>query len=96
MSNRRLTIVQELIRAGATVDLAIEDGTNPLLLAAENGYPEIVRCLVESGANLSVTHGGGESAVSKAAWGGNGPIGSATEGHVKVLSSLIYFVDIPR
>lgn len=67
----RLSMVTYLIGAGASLDKAIPPlGNNPLLLAGDVGTVEIVRALVEGGANINATTIKGDTALSKAAWGG--------------------------
>ena len=46
-------------------------GKSALYLAAENGHCDIVRLLVESGANVEETHSSWRSIAHAAAWGGN-------------------------
>ena len=47
-----LTIVRELVAAGASVDQAAEeDGGTPLIMAAQDGHLEVVHALVEAGAS---------------------------------------------
>ena len=43
-----------LIEAGAYVDEASTDGCNSLMIAAENGHPEVVSVLLAAGAGVSV------------------------------------------
>eukprot|EP00282_Hemiselmis_andersenii_P013460 CAMPEP_0114129698 /NCGR_PEP_ID=MMETSP0043_2-20121206/11613_1 /TAXON_ID=464988 /ORGANISM="Hemiselmis andersenii, Strain CCMP644" /LENGTH=50 /DNA_ID=CAMNT_0001222989 /DNA_START=54 /DNA_END=203 /DNA_ORIENTATION=- len=46
-----MDIVGALARAGAEIDAKDEDGWTPLHLAAAYGHVDIVRYLVENGAN---------------------------------------------
>ncbi|MDP2205325.1 MAG: ankyrin repeat domain-containing protein [Alphaproteobacteria bacterium] len=46
-------IARRLIAAGAQVDKPSDDGFTPLLNAATNGWPDMVKCLHEAGANLN-------------------------------------------
>ena len=49
--NGHLEVVTALIAAGATVDLADEDGRTPMLVAAASGHHEVVAALLAAGAN---------------------------------------------
>ena len=65
-------VVQALIAAGAEVNcIALLGGfglmTSPLCLAIEEDYPEIVRCLIEAGADISLETRADENAVGTAA-----------------------------
>jgi ankyrin repeat protein len=52
-------LVSALLRAGAEVNLLAPDGSSALMSAAENGSLPIVRALLESGANASVSRNDG-------------------------------------
>jgi ankyrin repeat protein len=49
-----LAVVQQLLAAGARVDLPWRYGTTPLFVAADNGHGEVVQALVDAGANVNV------------------------------------------
>ena len=59
-------VVDRLLEAGADVDRQNEDGGTPLMIAAATGRLDIVRQLVEAGANVNVITDG-EAALSCAA-----------------------------
>jgi hypothetical protein len=46
--------VQQLLAAGARVDLPWRYGTTPLFVAADNGHGAVVRTLIDAGANVNV------------------------------------------
>ncbi|MFN7113986.1 MAG: ankyrin repeat domain-containing protein [Alphaproteobacteria bacterium] len=46
-------IARQLVAAGALVDKPSDDGFTPMLNAATNGWPEMVKYLHEAGANLN-------------------------------------------
>lgn len=48
-------LIEELYRAGAPLDHIDENGWTPLLTAARNGWTDVVRILVELGADLNLT-----------------------------------------
>ncbi|XP_078576145.1 uncharacterized protein LOC144861899 [Branchiostoma floridae x Branchiostoma japonicum] len=75
----RVIVVQQLLKAGAEVDKADEDGTTPLSIAAQNGHLEVVQQLLNTGAN-----------VEKADKDGFTPLFvAAQEGHLKILQQLL-------
>ena len=45
-------IVMELIKAGADVNLARDDGTTPLHMAAQYGYEGCAAVLIQAGADV--------------------------------------------
>ncbi|HEY9708877.1 MAG TPA: ankyrin repeat domain-containing protein, partial [Oculatellaceae cyanobacterium] len=49
-----LTQVQAILAQGANVDATDRDGTTALMFAAHPGYTEIVRALLEAGANVNL------------------------------------------
>jgi hypothetical protein len=64
VSNRNpVDAVNLLIEAGANVDAVTPKGESALHLAAFAGKPEIVRALVEGGADLSLKNGDGKTAL---------------------------------
>ena len=52
--NGHLEVVNALIAARATVDLARNDGATPVLMAARGGHVEVVRLLVRAGADTTL------------------------------------------
>ncbi len=46
--------VHSLLNANAVVDTGDRDGTTPLMFAAHLGYTEIVRSLLDAGANINL------------------------------------------
>lgn len=52
--NGDLTQVQALIASGAKVDISDPNGTTALMFAANSGYTEIVRSLLNAGANINL------------------------------------------
>ena len=48
-----LTQVQALLAQGANIDAIDRDGTTALMFAAQQGYTEIVRHLLQAGANVN-------------------------------------------
>ena len=52
----QVSVVKELLRGNASVDLADQDGATALVLACESGFVEAVRMLIEAGANVDVTY----------------------------------------
>ncbi|KAF3314537.1 hypothetical protein TWF173_004620 [Orbilia oligospora] len=67
-----LTLVAKVMLAGDGVDLELADniGRTALLFAAKEGYEDIVRVLIDSGANPEAKNSSGEAAISLAV--GNG------------------------
>jgi hypothetical protein len=49
--NGHKAVVRALIKAGADVNKAMDNGWTPLLIAAQNGHQAVVRALIELGAN---------------------------------------------
>ena len=56
-----------LVTHGARVDVKKEDGATPLQLAAAMGYPDVVRLLIDSGADVNATDAYGHSPLFSAA-----------------------------
>ncbi len=52
-----LLMVQELVKAGAEINHVGGNGKSPLQIAVENGHGEVVKVLVENGANLEIKSG---------------------------------------
>ncbi|EGX53194.1 hypothetical protein AOL_s00006g572 [Orbilia oligospora ATCC 24927] len=67
-----LTLVTKVMLAGDGVDLELADnrGRTALLFAAKEGYEDIMRVLIDSGANPEAKNSSGEAAISLAV--GNG------------------------
>jgi hypothetical protein len=63
--------VIELIRLGAKVNLTADNGTTPLMLAAQQGCDAAVRPLLDAGADRSLTNTSGETASALALSGGH-------------------------
>lgn len=51
-------LVRQLLESGAAVDRRANDGTTALMLASANGFTEIVRALVLTGADVTANRGG--------------------------------------
>ena len=45
-------MAQLLVTAGASMDQAMNDGGTPLLIACQNGHPEVAQLLVTAGASV--------------------------------------------
>lgn len=60
---RRQEMVQLLLRSGAPVDLADQDGWTALHKAAYSGFDETVRLLLDSGANILARTTSGQSPI---------------------------------
>jgi uncharacterized protein len=50
---RRLDLVQEAIESGIDVNTQADDGTTPLMVAASNGYDDLVKLLIKQGAKVN-------------------------------------------
>jgi ankyrin repeat protein len=74
-------VVQFLIQeGGALVNQAMEDGTTPLYIAAQNGHLPVVQCLIQEGGAL----------VNQAAEDGATPLFIAAQnGHLPVVQFLV-------
>ena len=64
-------IVDLLIKARASIELARPGKITPLLIASRNGNPKVVRALIESGANLNARDARGQTPLMWAAAAGN-------------------------
>ena len=71
--------VDILIREGAKVDLARDDGCTPLFIASQKGYPEVVSLLLKKGAAVDQPKNNGSTPLFKA----------AKNGHSKVVRLLL-------
>lgn len=58
------TMVQSLIRSGASVNVRTLSGKTPLMAASFKGYPEIAQMLINAGARTSATDVEGNTALS--------------------------------
>jgi ankyrin repeat protein len=70
ISNNDLQRVRELIQAGVDVNEPLEDRDTVLMFAAREGYLDIVKILVEAGADGNLISYQGDNALVQAAWGG--------------------------
>jgi uncharacterized protein len=52
--NDHVEIVQELVKAGASIDVRNENGETPLFGAAEQGNINTVQCLLQAGADVDI------------------------------------------
>ena len=55
-----------LIRKGADVNAANDNGNTPLMYAAERGYREIIEVLILNGANTALKNNAGKTAYDLA------------------------------
>ena len=62
----RTDMLSALIAAGANVNVHAKDGTTPLMLASEQGFPEAVRVLIKAGANVNAHNNKGQSVLAVA------------------------------
>lgn len=67
MDGRTRQPLAMLLKYKASVDLAVSGGATPLSIAAQNGYAEIVRELLEHGAHVDPLSGEGVSPLLLAA-----------------------------
>ncbi|CAF1255635.1 unnamed protein product [Adineta ricciae] len=84
----RVDVVKFLIHRGAQVNVKNRYGVSPLLLCAESGNQELVRALVEAGADVNVTPQG-ELAEENLLAGQTPLFGAAKKGHVEICEYLI-------
>ncbi|CAF1331675.1 unnamed protein product [Adineta ricciae] len=84
----RVDVVKFLIHRGAQVNVQNRYGVSPLLLCAESGNQELVRALVEAGADVNVTPQG-ELAEENLLAGQTPLFGAAKKGHVEICEYLI-------
>ena len=78
--NNHLTTVKQLLSAGACVNVLTKCGRDtPLHRAAYMGHEDVVRCLLENGADVMLQNEDGQTALHKAVIGG----------HVRVVGLLV-------
>lgn len=72
VKNNNVTLVKDLIRQGVDVSEPDASQDSPLIMAAYRGYTEIVRLLLEAGADVSAVDPGMKAtALHAAAYAGN-------------------------
>ena len=54
-AKNHVAALELLIKANADVNMALQDGTTPLLIAAQNDHVEAFELLLKAGANVSTT-----------------------------------------
>jgi hypothetical protein len=64
--DNKIKIVQELIAAGADLNIKDHMGMTPLILAAEHGQTEVVRLLIDAGADIQLKDNAGRTARDRA------------------------------
>ena len=75
VKNNNVALVGELIKQGINVNELDVNKDAPLIIAAYNGYTEIVKLLLESGADVSVVDPGMKAtALHAAAYAGNAEV----------------------
>jgi ankyrin repeat protein len=68
----RLQMAQSLVNKGADIEAKTATGATPLYLAVQRKHPDIVRLLLEHGANSEAVFGPGQlTPLHKAAWDGS-------------------------
>ena len=77
--------VQDLLAAGADINLPTPEGVTPLMIALDNEHNDVAKLLIEKGANLNVWDWWGRTALwvavdRKAAPGGGGRAGGGGRG----------------
>ncbi len=60
-----------LVKGGAEIDARTANGTTALMMAAGYGYADMVRALLDRGADAHLTNGNGETALTQAMLGSN-------------------------
>lgn len=81
-SRQRRAVMSHLLRAGAQVDGATQDGTTALMLAAYHGDVRSARLLLSYGADPLRRNAQGYDAVQAAAQSGNGELGQMLREYV--------------
>ena len=64
------TVVRALIKAGADINNADDDGVTPLYMAVQNGHEAVVRVLIELSADVNKARDTGETPLCIAAHNG--------------------------
>jgi ankyrin repeat protein len=77
-------LVQKLLASGANIKDRDERGHTPLHLAAESGYLEVVKILVEKGADVNAP----QLISGEAIWGWTPVSAAASRGHLEVTTYL--------
>lgn len=70
----RTTDVLEFFDHGLPVDVTGVNGDTPLMLAAYHGHPDLVRALIERGADLNALNARGQSIIAGAIFKGENAI----------------------
>lgn len=68
-ATNRVKVVKMLVAAGAEIEARDESGRTALvaaILAGTGGYPEVLKALIELGANINVCDAGGNSVLKLA------------------------------
>lgn len=65
-----MSLVQYLASVGSDLDKAESYGATPLLIAAQKGHVEVVKCLADAGADLNKTDTDGVTPMYSAAQNG--------------------------
>ena len=63
IASRRIRIARRIIEAGTNVNVRSSKGYTPLMVAASHGYDEIVRLLLQKGADLTAVDAAGRNAL---------------------------------
>ena len=63
LAHRQLLAVEELLAAGASLDLQSNGGNTALILAAKFGHTECVRALLAAGADQTLINADGKHAA---------------------------------
>ncbi len=63
IANRRVRIARRIIEAGTNINVRSRQGYTPLMVAASHGHDEIVRLLLQKGADLTAVDAAGRNAL---------------------------------
>jgi ankyrin repeat protein len=66
ISEDRMSVIESLLKWGANVNLADENGITPLIAASTNGNIKVIELLVEHGADMEIMSGRGRTALMEA------------------------------